>query len=81
MPTRNVVFAGDPAGAQLATSSDSSRADWSAKPRPTFSDTLALVRREWWSQHYFSISKVKSEVVGIPRSLLERLTDAVRYAA
>ena len=56
-------------------------AAWYAKPRPTFSDSLALVRRELWSQCYFSRSKAKSEVVEIPRSLLERLTDAVCYAA
>jgi DDE superfamily endonuclease len=56
-------------------------AAWYAKPRPTFSDTLALVRRELWSQHYFSMSRTKSEVVEIPRSLLERLTDALCYAA
>jgi len=54
---------------------------WDAKPRPTFSDTLALVRRELWSQRYFSMSSAKAEVVEIPRSLLERLTDAVFYAA
>jgi hypothetical protein len=56
-------------------------AAWYAKPCPTFSDALALVRRELWSQHYFSMSSAKSEVVEIPRSLLERLTDTVCYAA
>jgi hypothetical protein len=56
-------------------------AAWYAKPHPTFSDTLAMVRRELWSQPHFSISKTKSEVVEIPRSLLERLTDALCYAA
>jgi DDE superfamily endonuclease len=56
-------------------------AAWYAKPRPTFSDALAVVRRELWSHYYFSRSKAKSEVVEIPRSLLERLTDAVCYAA
>jgi len=56
-------------------------AAWYAKPRPTFSDALALVRRELWSQSHFPRSRVKSEVIEIPRSLLERLTDAVCYAA
>jgi hypothetical protein len=56
-------------------------AAWYAKPRPTFSDALAVVRRELWSQSHFSMSSAKSEVVEIPRSLLERLTDAVCYAA
>jgi hypothetical protein len=56
-------------------------AAWYAKPRPTFSDALAVVRRELWSHSHFSISSAKPEVVEIPRSLLERLTDAVCYAA
>jgi hypothetical protein len=56
-------------------------APWYAKPRSTFSDTLAVVRRELWSQSHFSRSRAKSEVVEIPCSLLERLTDAVCYAA
>jgi hypothetical protein len=56
-------------------------AAWYAKPRPTFSDALAVVRRELWSHSHFSTSSAKPEVVEIPRSLLERLTDAVCYAA
>jgi len=56
-------------------------AAWYAKPWPTFSDALALVRRELWSHYYFSRSKAKSEAVEIPHSLLEHLTDAVCYAA
>jgi DDE superfamily endonuclease len=56
-------------------------AAWYAKVRPTFSDALAVVRRELWSACHFSMSSAKPEVVEIPRSLLERLTDAVCYAA
>ena len=56
-------------------------AAWYAKARPTFSDALAVVRRELWSACHFSMSSAKPEVVEIPRSLLERLTDAVCYAA
>jgi DDE superfamily endonuclease len=56
-------------------------AAWYAKPRPTFSDALAVVRRELWSHSHFSMSRAKSEVVEIPRALLERLTDALCYAA
>ena len=52
-----------------------------AKARPTFSDALAVVRRELWSACHFSMSSAKPEVVEIPRSLFERLTDAVCYAA
>ena len=54
---------------------------WYAKSRPTFSDALAVVRRGLWRHCYFSMSSGKPEVVEIPRSLLERLTDAVCYAA
>src|SRR5215471_17215527 len=54
---------------------------WYVKVRPTFSDALAVVRGELWSTCHFSMSAVKAEVVEIPRSLLERLTDAVCYAA
>jgi hypothetical protein len=56
-------------------------AAWYAKTHPTFADALAMVRRELWSTCHFSMSRVKAEVVEIPRSLLERLTDAVCYAA
>jgi DDE superfamily endonuclease len=56
-------------------------AAWYAKVRPTFSDALAVVRRGLWSHSHFSTSSAKPEVVEIPRSLLERLTDAVCYAA
>jgi len=56
-------------------------AAWYAKVRPTFSDALAVVRRELWSTCHFSLPRIKAEVVEIPRSLLERLTDAVWHAA
>jgi hypothetical protein len=56
-------------------------AAWSAKVRPTFSDALAVVRRELWSSCYFAMSESHPEVIKIPRSLFERLTDTVCYAA
>jgi hypothetical protein len=56
-------------------------AAWYAKEQPTFSDALALVRRCLWSSSHFQTSQLKTDVVKIPRSLLERLTDAVCYAA
>jgi hypothetical protein len=55
-------------------------AAWYVKVRPTFADALAVVRRELWSTCHFSMSRGKSEVVEIPRPLLERLTDTVCYA-
>jgi hypothetical protein len=56
-------------------------AAWYAKERPTFSDAIAVVRRCLWSDCHFSTSSSKSDVLKVPRSLLERLTDAVCYAA
>ncbi|HWP41849.1 MAG TPA: transposase [Blastocatellia bacterium] len=56
-------------------------AAWYAKPEPTFSDAIALVRRQLWSHCYFSTSEQTADLIKIPRSLIERLTDAVCYAA
>jgi len=56
-------------------------AAWYTKERPTFSDAIAMVRRCLWSSCHFSTSSRNSDIVKIPRSLLERLTDAVCYAA
>jgi hypothetical protein len=56
-------------------------AAWYTKEWPTFADALALTRRCLWSSCHFSTSRRSREVVKIPRCLLERLTDAVCYAA
>lgn len=56
-------------------------AAWYTKEQPTFSDALALVRRCLWSSCHFQMSLSETDIVKIPRSLLERLTDAVCYAA
>ena len=56
-------------------------AAWYAKERPTFSDAIATVRRCLWSGCHYSTLSPNSNVVKVPRSLLERLTDAVCYAA
>jgi hypothetical protein len=56
-------------------------AAWYMKARPTFADAIAMVRRYLWSRGHFSTSTPSSDVVEIPRSLFERLTDAVCYAA
>jgi hypothetical protein len=53
---------------------------WYAKEQPTFSDAIALVRRGLWTQCHFSTSGQQADLIKIPRSLLERLTDAVCYA-
>jgi hypothetical protein len=54
---------------------------WYPKPQATFSDAIALVRRSLWRADHFPISSAQPDVVKIPRSLLERLTDALCYAA
>jgi hypothetical protein len=56
-------------------------AAWYVKERPTFSDALAVVRSELWGACHFSMSAFTGEMVKIPRSLFERLTDTVCYAA
>jgi hypothetical protein len=56
-------------------------AAWYAKPRPTFADAIAVVRRELWSSYNFTMSGSCTETIKIPRSLFERLTDTVCYAA
>ncbi len=59
------------------------RAAWYKKEHPTFSDALALVRKELWAQQEatFCGSEKETETVKVPREFLERLTDAVCYAA
>jgi hypothetical protein len=56
---------------------------WYDKKHPTFSDALALVRRELWSQQgaTFCQSLRNTDTVKVPRAFMERLTDAVCYAA
>ena len=56
-------------------------AAWYEKELPTFADAMALVRRCLWSSCHFSTSSQKRDVLKVPRSLLERLTDTVSYAA
>lgn len=54
---------------------------WYAKPRPTFSDALALVRSRLWQHRCFSRSVETTKVVKVPAILLEQLTEALCYAA
>ncbi len=57
------------------------RVAWYHKRHPTFADALALVRRELWAQKTFYGLPVQSDTVKVPRAYLERLTDALCYAA
>jgi len=58
------------------------RAAWYEKQHPTFSDALALVRKELWAREAtFCGSPAETDTVKVPRALMERLTDVVCYAA
>ncbi|MBY0295441.1 MAG: transposase [Methylobacterium sp.] len=57
------------------------RADWYRKSKATFSDALAAVRKELWTAQIFSTSREDRDRAGIPRALLDRLTDAACYPA
>jgi hypothetical protein len=54
---------------------------WYHKRHPTFADALALVRKELWAQGTFCESPEQTDTVKVPRVFVERLTDAVCYAA
>jgi hypothetical protein len=54
---------------------------WYSKTRPTFSDAIAWGRRHLWEHIHFSTSQQETALVKIPRALLERLTEALCYAA
>lgn len=58
------------------------KAAWYEKAHPTFSDALALVRRQLWArEETFYRSSRESDTIKVPREFMERLTDAICYAA
>jgi hypothetical protein len=55
---------------------------WYHKAHPTFADALALVRKELWAhEQTFYGSRAEIDTVKVPRAFVERLTEAVCYAA
>ncbi len=56
-------------------------AAWYGKTRPTFSDAMAWVRQQLWDHIHFSMSQQETDMIKIPRALLERFTEALCYAA
>ncbi len=54
---------------------------WYVKRLPTFSDALATVREQLWREAGFRTSRSEADSVKVDRALLERLTDALCYAA
>jgi hypothetical protein len=57
------------------------RAAWYRKPSPTFSDALALVRKELWAHATFRRSLQEPDTVKVPRAFVEHLTETLCYAA
>jgi DDE superfamily endonuclease len=55
-------------------------AAWYDKTLPTFSDAIALVRRHLWEHIHCSISPQETDMIKVPRALLERFTEALCYA-
>jgi len=60
--------------------------DWAiartyAKPLPTFSDALAVVRYHLWQAMSFHPSVCEADMQEVPRVLLKRFTDALCYAS
>ncbi len=56
-------------------------AAWYAKQGATFSDTIAFIRRCLWDHQHFQMSQITGDMIKVPRSLLERLTETLCYAA
>jgi hypothetical protein len=54
---------------------------WYHKRHPTFADALALVRKELWASTTFCGLPTDTDTVKVPRAFVQRLTDAVCYAA
>jgi len=54
---------------------------WYAKSAPTFSDAIALVRRTLWREMRFCTSPSDADMIQIPRTLVDRFTELLCYAA
>jgi hypothetical protein len=57
------------------------QASWYRKSRPTFSDALALVRKELWAHATFRGSPAETDTIKVPRGFVEHLTETLCYAA
>ena len=57
------------------------RAAWYAKPLPTFSDTLALVRHYLWTQTDFRLSPADDDSQKVSRALVDHLAHLLCYAS
>src|SRR5215211_3207559 len=57
------------------------KAAWYDKTHPTFADALAVVRKDLWAHTTFRGSPRGADTVKVPRESIERLTNALCYAA
>ena len=57
------------------------QAAWYPKAQPTFADALACVRRDLWTQATFPLSSNDPDLVKVPRTVVECLTETLCYAA
>lgn len=69
------------AEAKAITALHARSAAWYVKDEPTFSDSIACVRRMLWSVPNLTLSRQSPDNVEIPLALLQRLTEALCYAA
>jgi hypothetical protein len=53
---------------------------WYQKETATFSDAIGCVRQQIWEFESFQTSKIEVEIIKIPRSFLENLTDTLCFA-
>jgi hypothetical protein len=54
---------------------------WYRKSRPTFADTLAAVRRQFWREQGFFTSLSTAEEQKLRPAIHEAIADAICYAA
>jgi hypothetical protein len=54
---------------------------WYHKPRPTFADSLAAVRRAIWSEQGFAVSRQSLDATKLPPALREGIAYALCHAA
>ncbi|MHB8575705.1 MAG: hypothetical protein ACYDCQ_10285 [Dehalococcoidia bacterium] len=57
------------------------QAAWYRKAHPTCADALAGVRRDLWQHLAFCPSDPDTELIKVPRILVERLTETLAYVA
>ena len=57
------------------------RSAWYQKPLPTFIDALAWVRQQFWQARLSQLSRSNTDMVKIPKALLDSWSDLLCYAA